>query len=335
MGEFRKQHYVPQTYLRRFTADRENLYVFDKLHQDPSRRIRRSSVRHIAHENDFYDIATEVLEPAARPGHNEKMIEKVLGPIDAQLGSEVEHLVTTVGKAPIDPNRRVVLARAMGIQALRTRDMRDTIVEFYQQGYEALFRDLTERNWPGEGDLAPGVQMKPEYIPVYHAIFMFESGIKTVGKAFFSYTWVVGVNKTQQPLYTSDQPVVRLAHIDEPGLSNEGFVSPGIEVAFPLDSNHLLIMRDREAPGGERTNDGSVEEMDDARVEFYNRMQVEQSRRQVYCREDAFTLASQMCAANPDLTAPTGRKVTIEVVPTDDPLRSLMIANVRATRRKK
>jgi hypothetical protein len=263
------------------------------------------------------------------------MIEKMLGPIDAQLGSEVEHLVTTVGKAPIDPNRRVVLARALGIQALRTRDMRDTIVEFYQQGYEALFRDLTERNWPGEGDLAPGVQMKPEYIPVYHAIFMFESSIKTVGKAFFSDTWVVGVNKTQQPLYTSDQPVVRLAHIDEPSLSNEGFVSPGIEVAFPLDSNHLLITRDREAPGGERTNDGSVEEMDDAQVEFYNRMQVEQSRRQVYCREDAFTLASQMCAANPDLTAPTGRKVTIEVVPTDDPLRSLMIANVRATRKKK
>lgn len=334
MGEYTKQHYVPKTYLRRFTTDGERPYVFDKLIQDPARRIRRNSVRNIAHENDFYDIAPEVLEPTARPGHNEKMIEKLLGPIDAELGSEVGHLVAIAGKAPIDPNRRAVLARALGIQALRTRDMRDTIVEFYQQGYEALFRELTERNWPGEGDLAPKVQIKPEYIPVYHAVYMLEAGIKTVGKAFFTDTWVIGVNKTQQPLYTSDQPVVRFAHIDDPNLSNEGFVSPGIEVAFPLDSDHLLIMRDPRAPGGERANDGTVEDLDDERVEFYNRMQVEQSRRQIYCRDDAFGLAAQMCAADPELTAPTGRKVSIEIVPTDDPLRSLMIANVRATRKK-
>ena len=106
-------------------------------------------------------------------------------------------------------------------------------------------------------------------------------------------------------------------------------------MAFPLDSEHLLIMRDGRAPGGDRANDGSVEDLNDERVEFYNRMQVEQSRRQIYCRDDAFGLASQMCAADPELTSSTGRKATMEFVPTDDPLRSLMVVNVRATRKKK
>lgn len=335
MAEYKKQHYVPQVYLRRFTVDGERLHVFDKLQQDPARRIRRSNVRDIAHENDFYDIVQEVLKPEVRLGHNRKMIENLLSRFDAELGSEVAHLATTAGKGVIDPYRRALLARALGIQAVRTRDIRDTIVELYQQGYEGLCRELTEKNWPGQGHLAPKVQIKPEFIPVYHASFMLESGIKTIGRAFFNHTWVIGVNKTLLPLYTSDQPVVRFAHIDDPKLSNEGFASPGIEVAFPLDPEHLLIMRDLRAPGGGRSNDGSVEDLNDARVEFYNRMQVEQSRRQIYCRDDAFGLASQMCATDPELTAPSGRKATIEMVPTDDPLRSLMVVNVRATRKKR
>jgi hypothetical protein len=56
MGEYKKQHYVPQVYLRRFTVDGERLYVFDKLQQDPMRRIRLSNVQNVAHENNFYDI---------------------------------------------------------------------------------------------------------------------------------------------------------------------------------------------------------------------------------------------------------------------------------------
>jgi hypothetical protein len=89
-------------------------------------------------------------------------------------------------------------------------------------------------------------------------------------------------------------------------------ISSHAEVAFPLDSDHLLIMRDTRAPGGQQANDGSVEDLDDERVEVYNRMQVEQSWRQIYCRDDKFALASEMCAADPELTSPNARKVTIE-----------------------
>jgi len=335
MGEYKKQHYVPQVYLRRFTAEGERLYVFDKLHPDPTLRIRRSKVRDIAHENDFYDIIPEVLKPEFRPDHNRKMIENLLVRFDAELGSEVEHLVKAVRKGRrIDNYHRARLARALGIQAVRTRDARDTIAELIQQGYEVIVRDLTERNFPGEGHLAPKVQIKPGFIQVYHARYMLEAGIKTIGKAFVSHTWIIGVNKTQQPLYTSDQPVVRFAHIDDANFSNEGFASPGIEVAFPLDSEHLLIMRDWRAPDGSRTYDGSIADLSEDNVDFYNRMQVEQSRRQIYCRDDAFDLVSQMCAVDPELTAPTGRKATMELIPTEDPLRSFMVANVRATRKK-
>ncbi len=333
MGEYKKQHYVPQVYLRRFTADGEKLYVFDKLHPDPARRTRLSNVRDIAHENDFYDITPAVLEPSVRLGHDPKMIEKLLGKIDAELGSEIEHFVTAAGKGPIDSAHRGTLARALGIQALRTRDIRDTIVEILQQGHEALFRELVEKNWPGQGDLAPKVQVKKEYIPVYHAVFMLESGIDSVGSAFFGHTWILGVNKTPKPLYTSDQPVVRFAHLKDPILSNEGFALPGIEVVFPLDSDHLLIMRDKSAPGGNPSNEGSVETLNEELVRFYNGMQLEQSRRQIYCREDAFELASEMCDADPDLTDPGGHKVTVQNVPTDDPLRSLLMTNVRAKRK--
>lgn len=249
MGEFKKQHYVPQVYLRRFTADGVRLYVFDKLHENPAKRIRRSKVLHIAHENDFYDIPAEVLEPTARINHDRKMIEKLLSRFDAEMGTEIDYLVSTTGKGPLDPKRRATLSRALGIQALRTRDIRDVMVEVYQQGHEVLIHESIKRNMPGMEEYAPKVPLDSNYIPVRHAALMLESGISTVGRAFFGHTWTIGINKTQQPLYTSDQPVVRFAHIDDPNLSYEGFASPGIEVAFPLDSDHLLIMRDQRYSG--------------------------------------------------------------------------------------
>jgi hypothetical protein len=335
MGEYKKQHYVPQVYLRRFTADGEHLYVFDKLQQDPARRIRRGKVRDIAHENDFYDIPVEVLKPEVRPGHDRKMIEKLLGRFDAEMGVEVEHLVLTAGNAPIDPARRALLARALGVQALRTRDVRDTVVELTRQTLEAFCLELTERNFPGQGHLAPKAQLKPEYVPVYHARLILQSGIETVGRSFFEFTWSVGVNRTRRPLYTSDQPVVRFSHLGDSELSHEGFASLGIEVAFPLGPEHLLLMRDVQAPGGDRLNDGSVEELTEERVAFYNGLQVEQSRRQIYCRDDAFEQAVDMCAGDPELSAPSGQKVSVKIVPTDDPLRSLIVTNVRAIRNKK
>jgi hypothetical protein len=70
------------------------------------------------------------------------------------------------------------------------------VVEVYRQGYEAFCRDPTERNFPGQGCLAPRMQIKPEYIPVHHARHILQSGIETVGRAFFNFTWSVGVNKT-------------------------------------------------------------------------------------------------------------------------------------------
>jgi hypothetical protein len=336
MAEYKKQHYVPQVYLRRFTTDGERLFVFDKLHEDPARRIRRSKVRDIAHENDFYDIVPEVLKPEFRPDHNRKMIENLLGRFDAELGSGVEQLVAAVKSGRrLDVNQRALLARAMGIQAVRTRDTRDTIEELYLQGYGAILRDITARNFPGDEDLTPRAVMKPGFLPMYHARYLLESGINKIGKAFMEHTWIIGVNKTKQLLYTSDQPVVRFAHIEDPHLSNEGFAAPGIEVAFPLDSEHLLIMRDRRAPYGDWAYNWSVVELNDDNVEFYNRMQIEQSRRQIYCRDNAFNLASQMCTEDPELTDPTGRKVTVEIIPSEDPLRSYIVTNIRATRKKK
>jgi hypothetical protein len=336
MGEYKKQHYVPQVYLRRFTPDSERLFVFDKWHTDPARRVRRSKVRDVAHENDFYDIVPEILKPEFRPDHNRKMIENLLGRFDAELGSGVEQLVTAVkaGRRP-GVNQRALLARAMGVQAVRTRDTRDTIEEVYLQGHGAIWRASIERNYPGHEDLTPRPEMKPGFLAAKHAKYLLESGIDTIGKAFMEYTWFIGVNKTKQPLYTSDQPVVRFAHIEDPHFSNEGFVAPGIEIAFPLDSEHLLIMRDQRAPYGEWAYNWSVVELNDDNVEFYNRMQVEQCRRQVYCRDEAFNLAAQMCAEDPDLTDPTGKKVTVEIIPTEDPLRSYIVTNIRAKRKKK
>jgi hypothetical protein len=50
----KKQHYVPQFYLKRFADARKRIYVFDKL----TKRSFLASVTDIANERYFYDFPT-------------------------------------------------------------------------------------------------------------------------------------------------------------------------------------------------------------------------------------------------------------------------------------
>jgi hypothetical protein len=118
---------------------------------------------------------------------------------------------------------------------------------------------------------------------------------------------VLWENLTRQPLYTSDHPVVTKAYLPVPGRSFTGLRSPGIEVAFPLSSRHLLAMYERThffrmAPHHER-----VLLLTAVDVDHYNALQVRQSHRQVYCEKDEFDQARGSAPGSPRCAPPTGQ----------------------------
>lgn len=52
MGRVKNQHFVPQSYLERFTVPSGKLFVFDK----PRRAVFQTGPRNLASEQGFYDL---------------------------------------------------------------------------------------------------------------------------------------------------------------------------------------------------------------------------------------------------------------------------------------
>ncbi len=57
MSTKKKQHFVPQLHLTRFTYDGERIYVYDRFNQNSSTTNKRD----IAEENAFYNIPDELI----------------------------------------------------------------------------------------------------------------------------------------------------------------------------------------------------------------------------------------------------------------------------------
>jgi Protein of unknown function (DUF4238) len=124
-----------------------------------------------------------------------------------------------------------------------------------------------------------------------------------------SHIWLVGLNHTSHGLYTSDHPVVRLPHLTHSFLGNAGLGSPGIEIALPLSSTHILFLWERRYFNAYAKLEGKCIELEEANVEHYNSAQVKQSHRQIYCAHDDFDVAREVCRRWPRVCSPDRDRV--------------------------
>jgi hypothetical protein len=67
------QHYVPQTYLKRFTYDGEHLWALDKV----AGKSFRAHVRNVASQRLFYDMPEDLEAQAGGPQAVERLFQLV------------------------------------------------------------------------------------------------------------------------------------------------------------------------------------------------------------------------------------------------------------------
>ena len=120
---------------------------------------------------------------------------------------------------------------------------RDTFMKIDTKTKQAVVDHLYALNYPG---------MKPaKFIPdagyeqVLHAELVFDCDhLIAIAERFWKLLWIVGRNRTEHPFYTSDEPVVRQHPVIN---ETSGPVPPdvGLEFAFPLNDEFILVMLDR------------------------------------------------------------------------------------------
>lgn len=183
---------------------------------------------------------------------------------------------------------------------MRTRSFRSQLLELATKA-----QNLADELFDYPGAPRHEFEVKPGHESLYHARFMLDRKVLADGaERLRRHIWMLGVNKTGVPLYTSDSPIARKAHVLDFKKSYLGIDARGVELNVPLSPEHLLILLERSHHAPEEKYDGRVIDLDERRVVSCNRRQVTQSTRQVFARSNGFADAARLCTRYPEICHP-------------------------------
>ncbi|MGD0519600.1 MAG: DUF4238 domain-containing protein [Thermoguttaceae bacterium] len=309
MKKTKKQHTVPQCYLRNFADSSGRLFAYDKK----SDQVYVTKVRDAAQEAFFYDFP-----PEAFPGHeiDVQVVEKFLSRLEADYSPCLADLIASAETGSFSHKQISEFAPYVVLQWKRTRTYRDTAYELISKVSQDMVDTLVEANFPEEKGKVR-ITMEKENMAVLHAQELLdESKIAKLARVLELHFWVIGINHTGRLFYTSDHPVVRRANIAGDGMV--GADKPGVEFVFPLSSNHILLILERSHFASMRKYDSHSVVLTAEQVDDYNRLQVMRSAQRLYCRTKDFELAKGTCTDSPMVRDPDRSRIKVESTPIID-----------------
>ncbi len=195
------------------------------------------------------------------------------------------------------------LSYLIAVQMLRTKQYRENMQALENKLAQLLADDILKKNF---SDYEDGkVQVKATEINkrIMQVSMLFDKEkVEPIAKHLHKHCWFVCINNTEQPFYTSDNPVVRHAHKEDKLMSYGGIALEGIEIVLTLSSNLILVMGERSfhseliAVENQFVTLPTIESVD-----FYNFVQVSQSNRQIFCLAEKFDLIEKMKEEQPEL----------------------------------
>lgn len=339
MANTKKEHYVPRCYLKNFAYQNgEYINVFDK------QKMQTREGQHIlevAMENHFYDLNLAEIYKQAKPEEKVKIkddlkdigciddLDKFLEEIDQQQHIEktfsnlegiYSQLLSKLIKKSNNRNdweiencyafsekEKQILSIFLAIQIIRTKSFRETL----RSTYELLIQTLAYKSQIQDPDALPkedfAVSADKDYIKLQHSSMILDpENTLYYADALYKHTWVMYINKTNTPFYTSDDPVVPIPHKFDKFMSYAGLQSEGVEILFPLSPKLQLGLYDTEKYSFIQDRKYLVITTED-NANYFNRAQTIHSRRFVFSIEKNFQLCQELCTQNPECRDPTPR----------------------------
>ncbi len=148
MGQHKKQHYVQQSYLRRFSSDEKRIFVYDKVLQ----KSFQNAILDVAQESHFYRLPDNLKTQDGKTicVDDPLIVEKTFQKIEGRANQDIQTLVELSARASIPTETRENLSVFLAIQFLRTRAYRNLVVETAEKFMQALARDLIKENFGEE-----------------------------------------------------------------------------------------------------------------------------------------------------------------------------------------
>jgi hypothetical protein len=271
-------------------------------------RAFETTVESIGSERDFYEV----------PHLPVNTVEKALGAFDERWKEAFDGLLKAAAAGSISYENKVDFAGYVVIQWMRTRTFRDIGHQIMEQAGQRMVDQLTKLNYPGYEGI---VKFKIDRASMsgVHAEKLFEvDKAISMARDLANLLWIVGRNETAHPFYTSDQPVVRRGNRKfDDGRPMLGPRDPGLEFFFPLDSKHILLMRERTYFADLQKHENQIVSLTDAEIADCNTVMIMRSNQRLYCSRNEFDLATKVCTEQPEVRDPNRPRVLSGVTPLD------------------
>lgn len=314
--EKKKQHYVPQSYLENWAIPgTHQVHVYNKT----QRKTYFTNIGNVASERYFYDIDFSGIlteEDFAKwgmvpcdPKHldDEQYIEnffadQVEGYFKQQLMNVIQ-LVTKMSPWEVSncvfmsASEKLFFSLHLALQYIRVKSVRNAMIDSADCLEQAL------------NDMGASQQVIEKYsvsaseLPYIHGQMIFDQKeIEDLSKRFFALTWILQINRTSQPFYTSDNPIGTMPHVHHPFMSMAGLNSQGVEAYFPISPTLMLTMFDSEYHTNMNGLDRRIVEMDDIdSVKDYNSRILIHSDACIFSQTNDFSLVEEVLKKNPDI----------------------------------
>lgn len=293
MSKVKTQHYVPRFYLKNFMDSNERIWVYDKKNKSTF----NPSIINVACENFFYDN-----DEIDLVFDEEQYLEKFYSSKEAKFAPFLLEFITKLESDKINvitSDDRETFSNYLVLQIDRTKEHREESIQFYQ----AIIKQLRAKGVTEDQIKEFGFdeeEINPKELHLESILTSFKMD-KTFIDILKDHIWLVFKNETTQPFYTSDNPIVKKAHIIDKFFSNEGYASPGIEIAFPISSKFILVLCEREYfKERENLENKKISLSDINFVNYYNSLQVIKSYRQVYAITKSFEIVEELLLKMPN-----------------------------------
>lgn len=339
MADTKKEHYVPRCYLENFEGENNRIKVYDKAIM----QVRSQLKGEIAAENYFYDIDFDkmmkkvdldkhesikndikriagiddwdtIVSTILNPKHIEKeflcKLEGVYGPLLKEIIKKSYNGNEWVMKKcrPFSENEKALLSFFLAIQSIRTRTYRDTMKQIIEKFYETFAYKQQMNNTDALPKKCFKATVGDDFIKLQHSSMLLDEDIAiSFAETLMNHIWVMYVNKTDHPFYTSDNPISTIPHKHDKYMSYGGFASDGVEVVFPLSPDLLIAMYEKKWHSKFYQDRTFFPIYDKELVDYFNRAQVVNSFRCVYSQKENFEIAKKICDEHPEIRDPSNR----------------------------
>ncbi len=266
------QHYVPELYLKNFSENGRQIFVYDKVLQ----KSFSTSISSIASEQGFYDNSRN------------QSIENEICLIESRSGIIFKELIESLVSnqfSRIAEQQKSILLQFIWLQMNRTLESR---IHFGSiQPY--LFSKLMDTPFVSDvGEILSQSEVADHHIDFLSSLKEKPAALEMLGGRNF----IVVKNETQTDFLTSDEPVVRHCHWE---------IDPRIyEIFLPITSKFGIWIIPKNIYKELDQADGLLYSLiEEQNILFYNYHQVYRSTRQIFSLTGNFEYVRQIFQQDP------------------------------------